>query len=419
MCELIPQVESTHLNGSYGIYDNGPSFGQQQNQMNGSAMSAHYESFMPMPPGHPHQHHHHPHHHQQHNGTQQHQQQQQQQHRYSYHHHQQQAPMAQEKGCWETESAIIPAGINEEFISLKSNDFSISVYHRYNGVAPVSSLDSLGNDQVLNEPYNSHSYNNNNSGSNFQVSCPGQTAVYSAAFHGAAVPPAAASRGSSGQAAGQLGASSRSLYMPPTPPSSEPGSPSQQQQQQQQIMQQSRAAGVVHHQLQPKQEQSSNGGLIHTNQQQQQQQQYVSSGERTVESSSSSRSRKPSPPPFSNGKQGQQQQQQQQAVSHFSQAESRAAQVPPIVSGNALHLSRSDGTIPVPFGGGQCSARSKVSHSAPNSSSFGRSGQQQAQYNAAIVAQITAASHGVQPRYNRRNNPELEKRRIHRCDYPG
>lgn len=24
-----------------------------------------------------------------------------------------------------------------------------------------------------------------------------------------------------------------------------------------------------------------------------------------------------------------------------------------------------------------------------------------------------------QPRYNRRNNPELEKRRIHRCDYPG
>ena len=22
-------------------------------------------------------------------------------------------------------------------------------------------------------------------------------------------------------------------------------------------------------------------------------------------------------------------------------------------------------------------------------------------------------------RYNRRNNPELEKRRIHRCDYPG
>lgn len=25
----------------------------------------------------------------------------------------------------------------------------------------------------------------------------------------------------------------------------------------------------------------------------------------------------------------------------------------------------------------------------------------------------------TQPRYNRRNNPELEKRRIHRCDYPG
>jgi krueppel-like factor 5 len=24
-----------------------------------------------------------------------------------------------------------------------------------------------------------------------------------------------------------------------------------------------------------------------------------------------------------------------------------------------------------------------------------------------------------QQRYNRRNNPELEKRRIHRCDYPG
>jgi len=23
------------------------------------------------------------------------------------------------------------------------------------------------------------------------------------------------------------------------------------------------------------------------------------------------------------------------------------------------------------------------------------------------------------PRYNRRNNPDLEKRRIHHCDYPG
>lgn len=373
MCELIPsQVESTHLNGSYGIYDNsGPSFGHssQQHQMNGNPMSAHYESFMA--PGHPHHHH-------QHNSQLNHQQQQQ--HRYSYHHHQG-APMLPEKGCWEAENAVIPAAINEEFISLKSNDFSISVYHRYNGVAPVSSsLDSLGNEQTINEAYNSH-YNN----SNFQVACPSQTSVYSAAFHGASSIPPAASRNSSG--------SSRSLYMPPTPPSSEPGSPSQQQQQ---IIQQSRAAGVMH-------QGKPSSGLIHTNQQ------YLSSGE-------TSTSRKQSPPPFSNGKQ------RQQGLSQFRQSErSNSAGVAPIVgNGNGpLHLS-SGGTIPVPFAGGQCSVRSgdgKVSHSAP--AQFGRSGQQQEEYNAAIVAQITAASHGVQPRYNRRNNPELEKRRIHRCDYPG
>lgn len=343
-------------------------------------MSAHYESFM-QPALHPH--HHNSHHHHQHNG------QQQQAHRYSYHH--QGAPMLPEKGCWETENAIIPAGINEEFISLKSNDFSISVYHRYNGVAPTSCLDGLSNDQVINEPYNSH-YNN---GSNFTQACPSQSAVYSAAFHGATVPPAASRNTSGPSQAAQLGSSSRSLYMPPTPPSSEPGSPSQQQQ----LMQQSRA-GVVHElQKQP------SSGLIHTNQQQ-----YVSSGETSVQTAS----RKQSPPPFSNGKQ----RQQQQSVSHFRHGEN-SSQVAPITvgSGNApLHLS-SSGTVPVPFGG-QCSARSgegKVSHSG----SFGRNGQQQAQYNAAIVAQITAASHGVQPRYNRRNNPELEKRRIHRCDYPG
>ena len=37
-----------------------------------------------------------------------------------------------------------------------------------------------------------------------------------------------------------------------------------------------------------------------------------------------------------------------------------------------------------------------------------------------ISHQSTATAQTVpQPRYNRRNNPELEKRRIHRCDYPG
>ena len=424
MCELIPQVESTtascHLNsaGAYGLYDN--SFGhiggnqqQHQHQMNGSQALS-YDAFMPTTG-------HHPLFNGQHQQQQQHQlqhHQQQQQHRYPYHpqHLNQQSPMLSGLGVeksWETENAAIPAGINEEFISLKSNDFSISVYHRYNGSGGGGGIsnsyltDMNETSANISEPYHPHHPHYNNC-TGFQTS-----AAYSSssAFHGAP-PTATISRSASSSSSSASSGPSSHRYMPPTPPSSEPGSPSQQQQQI--IQQQSRAAaaaGVPH--------QSGNGGPIHTNQ-------YLSSGETTIQRSPSSAAasstrKQPSaalPPPFSNGKQ------RQQPLSHFGQ-ENTSAQVPSI-SANAVHLSSSgNGTIPVPFGGGgsgQClvgpRSSGKVSHS------FSRNSGQQQQYNAAaVVAQITAASHGhggsSQPRYNRRNNPELEKRRIHRCDYPG
>lgn len=166
----------------------------------------------------------------------------------------------------------------------------------------------------------------------------------------------------------QMTGLARSLYMPPTPPSSEPGSPSQQQQQQQN-------RSISHH-LKAGPIPTSTVSASYPKQTQQQQQQ-------------------PSPPPYScvNGKIVQ---------SHFE------SQVSPIstVNSGPLHLNNG------PFNEG-----SKVSHT-----SYRSNGGSTGQYNAAaVMAQITAAAASVtvHPRYNRRNNPELEKRRIHRCDYPG
>lgn len=185
------------------------------------------------------------------------------------------------------------------------------------------------------------------------------------------------------------GASTRSLYMPPTPPSSEPGSPSTQQQQQMQ----SRNVAMASHHL--KTGAHSTTGLIHTTNA------YLST-------SNDGQVKQPSPPPFSsvNGKSTHAQ------LTHFTEA----SQVSPISSS---HLN--NGTIPVPFSHSaqQCHNNStgsegpKVSHST--SMFTGGRANDGPQYNT-VVGQISASVH---PRYNRRNNPELEKRRIHRCDYPG
>lgn len=280
------------------------------------------------------------------------------------------AVMPSHDKCWDENVS----GINEEFMNLKSNDLSISVYHRFNGNnASSSDMSHEGSMPPCGQHYLPGAYSNS-------YSC--QTTPMYPSFQA----PIVASGGSTSTSGPSQG-HSRSLYMPPTPPSSEPGSPSTQQQMQ------SRPGATVaraSHQL----KQSS--GPIHT-----------TGPCLAADSIQTPSTRKQSPPPFScaNGK-------PQQALAHFTEG----AQVPPISS--SVHLS---GTIPVPFGQqprhcGPSGEESKVSHSSPlfpNSATRLTPGQH---YNVSSVAQITATVH---PRYNRRNNPELEKRRIHRCDFPG
>lgn len=341
MCDLTSQVDGAQLATPY-MYDN--AFSQHSAQHAMSQMPAHYESFMAMPG---------------HHSTGQ---------RYGSSYPQSSLMPTQEKPWDENENT---GAINEEFISLKSNDFSISVYHRYNGANNTSTRNAEMCPEAsltVSEPYPGSQYPGG-------YNCPSQ--AYSP-FHAPL---------SSTRANGPSQVSSRSLYMPPTPPSSEPGSPSQQ-------MQQSRAGAVASHQL----KQSS--GPIHTSGSV-----YLSVGDPLTRAAT----RKPSPPPSFgclNGK---------QALAHFTET-----QVPPITGNTQLHLSGGcSGTIPVPFRQqqqqcGRSEEAGKVSHSPALFASRTASGQ--SQYNAAVVAQITAT---VQPRYNRRNNPELEKRRIHRCDFPG
>ena len=269
---------------------------------------------------------------------------------------------ASQDKCWDEN---VPSSIN---------DLSPIIYHRYNGNNP-SNLEMCqeANMPLVGEQYQTNVYS-------IGYSCQSQV------YHSFQAP--LANNRSSGTVLNQ--AHTRSLYMPPTPPSSEPGSPSTQQQMQ------SRAGAVQAsaHQL----KQSS--GPIHT----------------TGSCLSSADSiQTPSKKQFSaNGKQ------QQQTLAHFADS----SQVSPITS--SVHLS---GTVSLPFGqqqqcGPSTREENQLSHQRqtlfPSSSTRLSTGlqhqQQQSQYNVSTLTQVTTT---VQPRYNRRNNPELEKRRIHRCDYPG
>lgn len=189
--------------------------------------------------------------------------------------------------------------------------------------------------------------------------------------------------------------SSRSLYMPPTPPSSEPGSPSQQQQQMQQ-------------QLKNRQ--------VHTG---------LSSGYRNAAPASTStpptQSKQQQQPPYancvssalvgsrpSNGKSAT----LAAPMAHFTlgfQVSSNCA--------GAVHLN---GTVTIPastFSTSSNGSSSSNSSPPPSTSSEESSHSQSSKQRTQHFGPSSHVPH--QPRFNRRNNPELEKRRIHRCDYPG
>lgn len=210
-------------------------------------------------------------------------------------------------------------------------------------------------------------------------------------------------------------------YMPPTPPNSEPGSPSNQQS--------SASSSSSTNRHIPNKSQTLVHGIVNNNEKLTNNIAHfsrVSSISSSLSSSSSSStsplSVSPPPPP----------------VTSTSSSSSCSPS-------SSLHLKStnnctSGGTV-VPFishhhSQQQCNNNGnsvKVSHShssnlfgtvsrVSSSSSLTSSSSTSTYNNGSIVAQVTpavVATAVTQPRYNRRNNPELEKRRIHRCDYSG
>lgn len=200
---------------------------------------------------------------------------------------------------------------------------------------------------------------------------------------------------------------SRSLYMPPTPPSSEPGSPSNQQQQQQQQRNASLkgnnlpAEGV--YQLGPESSQASTQSTstnttyncVNGKHQQANLGQFAVS----LQVSSISESTLHLNGTVSGTLDRQLQQQQQHSQ--------EPAQCVPFCDEKSRLVSH---THSVPF-----VARTAATAAVSLSSTSARPATDP--FNAVSV--IAAATSVVHSRFNRRNNPELEKRRIHRCDFPG
>ncbi|XP_005190787.2 dendritic arbor reduction protein 1 [Musca domestica] len=273
-----------------------------------------------------------------------------------------------------------------------------------NASTPLQNLKSLNNNGSHNSNNNNNSNSNNYSSTNtpypwhssqpfhgkYQIPAPPPPTPHNAMSNLQLCPPASvpvtqSQTGSGGSSSGSANSNARHMFVPPlTPPSSDPGSPG------------SSMAAAAH-------------AAAAANQQQAR--------------------RSTPPPPYQQLQQQQQQQQQQghplssicpQIMNLHSGSTATTATGHLMSPGRSLtalgHNSNSTTLVTSSSASGNSTNHSTTSNTAQNSSAP-RGGNSAPTTPAHLANLIVPTVRTV--RYNRRNNPELEKRRIHHCDYVG